>query len=145
MAFDGAERAFVERARVGRLATADADGRPHAVPICYAVLDDTVVSAIDEKPQSVGPSRLRRVRNVRANPRVSLIVDRYAEDWDALAWVRVDGDACVLDPGEEPHEAAVTALREKYDQYADHALEERPVLAIRPEQVVGWGAIEEPA
>lgn len=142
MPFDPAERAFVERARVGRLATANAEGRPHAVPVCYALVDDQVLSAIDAKPKQVGPHRLRRVRNVRANPEVSLIVDRYTDDWDALAWVRVDGTARVLDPGEDVHADGVTALRDKYDQYADHPLEQRPALAIEPERVVSWGRLD---
>lgn len=141
MPFEPAERSFLERARVGRLASADGDGRPHLVPVCYAFVGDEIVSAIDVKPKRVGPRQLRRVRNVRSNPQVALIVDRYTDDWDDLGWVRVDGRARIFDPGTAFHDAAVSALREKYEQYADHPLETRPGLAIDPERVTSWGTI----
>ncbi|PSP86250.1 TIGR03668 family PPOX class F420-dependent oxidoreductase [Halobacteriales archaeon QS_1_68_17] len=139
MCFAEDERAFVESARVGRLATADADGRPHAVPICYALAGERVVTPIDEKPKSVGPSRLRRVRDVRENPTVALVVDRYADDWTRLGWVQIRGRASLLDPGEDGHADAVARLRAKYDQYANHDLEARPVIEIRPGSVRSWG------
>lgn len=141
MAFAPRERAFVAAARVGRLATADADGRPHAVPICFALDGDRLVSALDEKPKEVDPRALRRVRNVEANPSVSVIVDRYTEDWDRLGWVRVDGRCALRGPNEEGHDRAIAALREKYDQYGDQRLEERPLLAIDPGTVASWGTL----
>jgi len=137
------ERAFLERARVGRLATADAGGRPHVVPACFALpeLSDGVhlASAIDEKPKTT--RELRRVRDVRENPRVAFVVDRYVEDWSRLAWVQVRGRARVLDPDDPGHDTAVAALEAKYDQYADHDLGTRPVLDVRPERVLSWGAL----
>ena len=87
--FTDAERRYVETARVGRLATADAEARPHAVPVCFAFAGDRIVSPVDEKPKRVGPHRLRRCRDVDENPRVALVVDRYAEDWSRLGWVQV--------------------------------------------------------
>lgn len=140
--FGQREREYLETARVGRLATADAEGRPHAVPVCFALLDATVVSAVDEKPKSAPPEALRRSRDVRANPRVALVVDHYCEDWSALGWLQLRGTAGHLEPGEPDHDRAVTALRAKYDQYADHALEERPVIRIRPGSVLSWGTLE---
>lgn len=144
------ERTFLEAMRVGRLATADAEGRPHVVPVCYALAggdDPRIVTPIDEKPKET--TDLRRVRDVRANPRVALVVDRYAEDWSRLGWVQVRGTAAVVEPGEAAadaetegeanHPAAVRALRAKYDQYADHALEDRPVVRIDPGSVLSWG------
>ncbi|TYL37087.1 TIGR03668 family PPOX class F420-dependent oxidoreductase [Natronococcus pandeyae] len=140
-----AERAFLERARVGSLATVDARNRPHPVPICYALVDGAhevrLVSAIDEKPKST--RELRRVRNIRSNPWVSVLVDRYSEDWSRLAWVQVRGRADVVHPDESGHEAAVRALRSTYEQYDDHDLQERPVVSIRIDETRSWGALEE--
>lgn len=155
------ERAFLERARVAALATVDDENRPHAVPVCFAPLereDPTnadsegalrIVSAIDEKPKST--RELRRVRNVRTNPQVTLLVDRYREDWSRLAWVQVRGRARILEPdaadSDRPdpaiRDAAVNALESKYDQYADHDLDERPLISIRVDRTVSWGALED--
>lgn len=142
MELTDAERSYLEAARLGRLATVDADERPHVVPVCYAVLPDHVVSPIDEKPKTVGPDDLRRVRNVHTNPRVALVVDHYAEDWSRLGWLQIRGRASVREPGADSHGPAVTALREKYHQYHDHALAERPMLAIEPDQVRSWGTLD---
>ena len=144
--FADAEYSYVERARVGRLATTDGEGRPSVVPVCFALTDDRIVTPIDEKPKADDPTSLRRVRDVRANPRVTLVVDHYVEDWDALGWVQIRGTARILDAatceddaGTHGHESAIDALRAKYDQYADHALEARPVIAIDPGSVRSWG------
>jgi PPOX class probable F420-dependent enzyme len=142
--FTDAERRYLETARVGRLATVDADERPHAVPVCFALDGEDVVTPIDEKPKRADPDRLRRVRNVESNPRVTLVVDHYVEEWSNLGWVQVRGTATLLDPGRAGHGASVTALRAKYDQYADHALEERPVVRVSPGSVVSWGHLERP-
>jgi PPOX class probable F420-dependent enzyme len=132
-----AERAALEAARVGRLATADADGRPHVVPCCFAFHGDALVSPVDEKPKST--TDLRRVRNLRENPYAALVVDEYAEDWEALWWVQVRASATVESPDADGHAPAVRALRAKYDQYADHALSERPLLRLDPGRVLSWG------
>jgi PPOX class probable F420-dependent enzyme len=142
--FSARERRYVETARVGRLATADAEGRPNAVPVCFALDGDRVVTAIDEKPKTVGPDALRRVRDVRANPAVALVVDHYVEDWSALGWVQIRGTAAYLAPDDDGHTAACAALRAKYDQYADHALDERPAIRIDPGRVLSWGDLERP-
>lgn len=133
------EREYVERARVARLGTADGRGRPQVVPICFALLEGQVVSALDEKPASSDDPDLRRVRDIEANPFVSLVIDHYSEDWDELGWVQLRGRASVLDPGEEGHERVIEVLRGKYDQYADHAIEGRPVIRIDPGSAVSWG------
>jgi PPOX class probable F420-dependent enzyme len=140
--FDAAERQYVESARVGRLATADADGRPHAVPVCFAFDGDDVVSPLDEKPKQVEPIALGRVRDVRENPAVALIVDHYTETWNDLGWVQVRGQAVVEPPGNPGHVSAVGGLRAKYEQYADHALEDRPLLRIEPGSVRSWGELQ---
>lgn len=136
------EHEYVERARVARLGTADERGRPQVVPICFALLEERIVSALDEKPASSDDSDLRRVRDIEENPFVSLVVDHYVEDWDALGWVQLRGRASIVDPGEDGHERAIEALRGKYDQYADHALEERPIIHIEPGDAVSWGNLD---
>ena len=138
------ERQYVRSARVGRLATADADGRPHVVPVCFALVDDDLVTPIDEKPQRVEPDALRRSRDVAENPRVAVIVDHYTEKWSQLGWVQVRGTADRCGPDEDGHASGVSALRAKYDQYTGHDLEERPLLHVAPGSVRSWGQLERP-
>jgi len=142
--FRDRERRYVERARVGRLATADGEGRPHAVPVCFALVDDHVVTPIDEKPQRVSADDLRRSRDIRENSQVALVVDHYVEDWDRLGWVQVRGTATHSRPGEDSHATGVAALEGKYDQYADHDLDDRPLIRITPGSVRSWGRLERP-
>ncbi len=138
------QTAFLVRQRVARLATADADGRPHAVPVCFAYAPGSAYIALDEKPKEVPVTRLKRVRNVLENPNVSLVADRYAEDWDLLAFVMVRGRAELLEPGAGEHAAAVRLLRGKYHQYEGMRIETNPVIAVRAEGVASWGALDEP-
>ena len=139
MPFTEAERAYVEAARVGRLATADSRGRPSVVPLCYATVDEALVSPLDEKPKDSDLRDLRRVRDIRENAAVAVVVDEYSEAWEELWWVQVRGRARVVEPGAQNHAEAVTALREKYDQYADHALGGRPLVWISSGHVRSWG------
>ena len=129
-------RAFIRRASVGRLATVDAGGAPHVVPICFVLLDGRIYSVVDEKPKRT--TRLQRLRNIEANPRVALVIDRYSDDWSQLAWVMVRGLAEIIEPGEE-HAAAIASLREKYPQYRSMALDDRPVIRLLPERINAWG------
>ncbi len=138
------QTAFLVRQRVARLATADAGGRPHAVPVCFAYRAGTIYIALDEKPKDVPPDRLKRVRNILENPNVTLVADRYAEDWGRLAFVMVRGRAELLDPGAPEHAAAVRLLRGKYHQYEEMAIETHPVISIRAESVASWGALDGP-
>jgi PPOX class probable F420-dependent enzyme len=142
--FTDRERQYVETARVGRLATADSDANPHVVPVCVASAGDTLVSAIDEKPQEVPPETLRRWRDISENPRVALVFDHYREDWDRLGWVQVRGTAALCQPADDAHREGVAALRAKYDQYETHALETRPLIRIAPGSVRSWGDLERP-
>jgi len=133
------QAALLARARVGYLATVDGRGQPHAVPICFVYLDGRAYTPIDEKPKRGQPLELRRVRNVLANPSVCLVVDTYAEDWTALAWLQLRGRAqLVVDLTERA--AALAGLRAKYSQYTTMSLESRPLIAIQPERVVAWRA-----
>jgi PPOX class probable F420-dependent enzyme len=126
--------------RVARLATLDESGYPHLVPVCYATDGRAYYSALDAKPKRVPPGRLRRVRNIRANPRVALLFDRYEEDWRRLSYVMVQGQAEVLAAGPE-WQAARDLLTAKYPQYT--ALPLPPdglMLKITPERTVAWSA-----
>lgn len=129
---------FIERQRVGRLATADAQAKPHVIPVCFVYLEGRFYSVVDEKPKR--STRLRRLRNIEENPRVALVLDEYSDDWSRLAWVLVEGVAEVLTAGEE-YGRALAALRDKYQQYRSMALEGRPLIRIRPERVLSWGAL----
>lgn len=126
-------------ARVARLATIGADGRPHLVPVVFAVTRDTVYSAVDAKPKRT--TSLRRLANVRTHPWVSLLADHYDDaNWAALWWVRADGRARVLDaePDAEAR-AAVDALAQRYLQHREHR-PRGPVLAVDVERWIGWSA-----
>jgi PPOX class probable F420-dependent enzyme len=126
----------VREARVGRLATIDAEGRPHLVPICFALEGETLYSAVDEKPKR--SQRLKRLANIRRHPDVSVIVDHYEEDWSRLWWVRIDGRASVLDEATE-REHALVLLQAKYEQYRAEP-PTGPVIAVRIDRWKGWHA-----
>lgn len=130
------EALLVEAQRVAHLATADSDGRPHVVPVCFAYADGRLYIAIDEKPKR--SVRLKRLRNIEENPQASLVFDRYDEDWSRLGWVLVQGTAAVIEGGPE-HERALVALRERYEQYRSMVLEGRPVIRVTVEKVASWG------
>jgi PPOX class probable F420-dependent enzyme len=100
---------------VARRAPADPDGQPHLVPVVFAVDGDTVWTAVDHKPKST--TSLRRLANIRANPRVSLLVDHYDEDWSQLWWVRADGTAAVVPQGDAAERDGIARLVAKYPQY----------------------------
>lgn len=123
-------RQRVAEGRVGVLATVTADGRPHVVPCCYVLAGspgrDTLYSAVDAKPKTT--TALRRLENLATRPWASLLVDRYAEDWATLWWIRLDGSTRVLHDGDEFTDALV-ALRAKYAQYGAVALP-GPVIAL---------------
>ena len=131
--------AFLERQRVARLATVDEQGRPHALPVCFAVLDGALYTPIDEKPKRGDPASLRRVRNILARPSVCLVVDHYEDDWTRLAWLQVRGSADLVTDADE-RARAFAALRARYPQYRTMDLESRPLIRITPERVVGWAA-----
>ena len=122
------------------MATADADGAPHAVPICYAFDGSHLYSVIDLKPKRVAARGLKRVRNILANPRVAIVIDDYDEEWERLAYVLIHGPAEVLEEGEEQRRA-VTLLREKYQQYRDMDIEGATVIKVTVERVIPWGKV----
>jgi PPOX class probable F420-dependent enzyme len=122
-------------ARVARLATVNAGGRPHLVPIVFAVAGETIYSVVDAKPKRT--TELRRLQNVRFNPWVSVLVDHYDDtDWDALWWVRADGTARVLSLDEPEAARAVAELVQRYPRQRPTG----PVLAIDVKRWSGWTA-----
>jgi PPOX class probable F420-dependent enzyme len=123
-------------ARVARLATVDPDGRPHLVPIVFALDGETLYSAVDRKPKR--SARLRRIENARARPDVTILVDHYDDDWSRLWWIRLRGRARVLDDGAE-REHALAVLAEKYPQYRVEP-PDGPVLAVDVTDVRDWSA-----
>ena len=134
------ERKFVEANRVARLATVDEEGSPHVVPVCFVCIDNVIYITIDEKPKTKDPKTLKRIRNIKANPKVALIVDKYDEDWTRLAWVLVRGCADILENcGEQS--SAQGSLRRRYPQLNKMILKRMPVIAIRIVKVTSWGAL----
>jgi PPOX class probable F420-dependent enzyme len=131
-------RRLVDAARVGRLATVAGDLRPHAVPICFARVEEVVYSAVDHKPKR--SSRLRRVTNLLQTGRACLLFDDYDDDWSTLWWVRLDGRGRVVDDWEEAA-GAIAALAYKYPQYLERP-PAGPVIAIDITRWVGWSARE---
>ena len=133
-------RARLTAARVAHLATADSDGRPHLVPITFAVLDAvTIVSAIDRKPKRT--TALRRLDNIAANPQVAVLVDHYAEDWTQLWWARADGRARIVTPDEEPalRERALAALLARYAPYREQP-PDGALVVVAVDRWSGWSA-----
>jgi PPOX class probable F420-dependent enzyme len=132
---------FISSSRVGRLATADAGGQPLVVPICYAFDGQALYSAVDAKPKRTPPAGLKRIRNLRENPHVSIVIDHYEEDWSQLAYVLIRGHARVVEDPEE-YLVALRHLRDKYLLYRGMSMtpEKNPIVKIEPETVHAWGA-----
>ena len=139
--FTHAQAEFIDAQRVGRLATAGADRRPHVVPVCYARDGASFYIALDAKPKRVAPERLRRVRNLLENPYAALTIDRYSDDWSELAYMLVRGSAALLPAGDAEHARAIGLLRERYPQYHSMPIEQQPAIVIRAESAAAWGAI----
>jgi PPOX class probable F420-dependent enzyme len=138
------QRQYIGTARVGRLATADDEGRPHVIPICYSLIGDELYTPLDEKPQDVEATDLRRVQNIRQNPHVSVVIDHYTEQWDDLGWVQLRGTAAIVEADDPTHARAVTALRDKYHQYTSHELEQRPLICVVLNSTRSWGQLDCP-
>ena len=137
----GLVRKRLKQARVARLATVNAQGQPHVVPICFVFAGSRFYTAIDRKPKRVGAKRLARVRNIEATGRAALVIDEYSEDWGRLWFVLVRGRAQLVRSVTE-RARAVWLLRQKYRQYAEGMLSEEPVvIRISPQSVTAWGRV----
>ena len=133
---DATARRRVLDARVARLATVRPDGRPHVVPITFALHGEKIVSAIDHKPKTT--TNLQRLKNIEANPFASVVIDRYDEDWSTLWWIRADGSARIVEEGFD-HETAVAQLAEKYAPYRSRP-PRGPVIIIEVQRWSTWSA-----
>jgi PPOX class probable F420-dependent enzyme len=135
-------RDFLTLARIAHLATADTQGTPHNIPLCFWFDGDArFYFVVDEKPKRAAGTAIKRMRNIAENPRVALVVDEYGEDWSALAYVLIHGEAVVVDDQEE-YLLALRNLRDKYPQYRAMALnpERNPIVRIETRRVHVWGA-----
>lgn len=140
MTFTEDQRVLLAEARRATLATIGDDGRSRLVPICFVVVDDVVWSPLDAKPKAVADVRaLARVRDITARPDVTLLVDRWSEDWSGLAWLRIRGAARLAEPHDVPA-PIVEDLIAKYPQYRDHDLARRPMIRVAIEEVTSWWA-----
>ena len=131
------QRRFLEGSRVGHLATADAKGAPHLIPVCYAADADTLYVTVDEKPKR-RDIPLKRVRNILDNPQAAFVVDRYDEDWSRLGWVMLRGPAEILQSGPE-HDRAQVLILACYPQLRAMHIAELPVIALRIARATDWG------
>jgi len=120
-----------DSARVARLATVGADGRPHVVPICFALDRDALYTAVDEKPKST--RRLKRLANIEANPQVEVVIDHWDENWSQLWWVRLAGRARIA----AHDERALELLQAKYPQYRERP-PEGPFVVVSIESRREW-------
>ncbi len=144
---DARELAFLIAARRAILATIDPKGRPRLVPVCFVVdaADPArvrLLTALDDKPKAIDDKRaLARVSDIHERPDVTLLVERWDEDWSRLGWLRLHGRATLLEPDEVASDA-IARLREKYPQYASHTLEASPMIAVDIERATSWGALD---
>ena len=137
MQLSESDRQLLREARVGRLSTAGADGMPQVIPCCYVYDGGNIYTPLDGKPKRAGLRRLRRVRNIQANPQAALVVDCYDEDWSRLRYILVSGAAELLTGGPEC-ERAIALLREKYPQYRQMNLQDCPVIKLTPRRLTPW-------
>jgi PPOX class probable F420-dependent enzyme len=129
---------FIHAARIAHLATASLKSQPHVIPICFVFDGTHFYSPIDEKPKRSGPAKLKRVINIQTNPQATLVIDRYSDDWQQLAYVLIAGKAKILHRG-AVHAKAVHRLRRKYPQYRQMEIQTRPMIQIRPVRWIFWG------
>lgn len=133
------ESAFVHRLRVARLATADENGSPTLVPVCYAFDGTYFFTPLDEKPKRVAVMQLRRVHNIHTRHEASLLIDQYSDDWSQLGYVQIYGQADLIYPNHPSHSQALTLLRARYVQYKTMTLETLPCIMITPKRIRSWG------
>ena len=136
---DAWEQSFIKRQPVARLATIDPQGRPHIVPIVFALARQRLFTPIDRKPKRAEPHQLQRVRNIQANPQVTVLFDEYHDDWRKLAWVQIRGQASFVEAGSE-RDLGIKLLAERYSQYKNQLLADRPVIVITMESMMSWRA-----
>lgn len=129
---------FVKNHSVARLATADSEGAPYVIPICYAFEGQYLYIVIDHKPKRVSYKRLKRVRNIMINSKVAVVIDDYFENWERLSYVILTGKANLIEEGYGDIRAKAL-LREKYAQYRDMEIGDCPVIRVHIEKAIAWG------
>lgn len=134
------QKDIISSLRIGRLATVDEIGKPLVLPVCFALLGNIIYTPIDKKPKRVAPNNLRRLKNISVNPNVSIVFDKYYEDWTSLYYIIVEGHATVIVEGEE-YKHSLQSLVQKYDQYRKMGLLELglPIIKIKPKKIICWG------
>ena len=133
--------AFIKAQPVARLATADANGNPHVVPICYVYDGRCLYTPLDLKLKNVPVLRFKRVRNIAENPKVAVVVDHYSDDWSLLGSALIRGSASVLEEGNE-RARAEAMLREKYPQYEELLACGCPIVRVLVVQTTSWGNLQ---
>ena len=136
--------AKLKETRVARMATVDARGRPHVVPVCFIYDGQAFYTALDLKPKRVAAKRLARARHIKDKPDVALLIDEYQEDWKGLWYILIRGVAMLVSSSNgEEHTAACRLLRGKYPQYAAALLpDDAPLIRIIPKHIVSWSSVE---
>lgn len=136
-------RKVLKEARVARLATMNAEGQPHIVPVCFGFDGKVFYTAIDHKPKRVSPDRLMRLQNISAVSAVALLIDHYDEDWTRLWYILVRGQARLVPKSALQERArAIRKLRAKYPQYSQGMLaDDAPIIRISPQRITSWGSI----
>jgi PPOX class probable F420-dependent enzyme len=139
----GAVKKILKNARVARLATLDDKNQPHIVPICFVYDGKLLYTAVDRKPKRVSRERLVRLRNIRAVPRIALLIDEYDDDWTKLWYVLIRGKAKLIPKSAHAeHASAIRKLKAKYPQYAKGMLaDDAPIIRITPERATFWGKL----
>jgi len=132
---------FIRNQRVARLATVDQNGHPYVVPICYVYDGRFIFFVLDQKPKKVKLLELKRVRNIIINPQVSLVIDKYYEDWQKLGFVTILGEANLLKNGKE-HDRVILMLKDKYIQYRAMDINYNPIIKITVSKIIPWGYLD---
>lgn len=123
-------------ARVARLATVTAEGRPHVVPCCFALDGEVLFTGVDDVKAKT-TSALRRLDNIQANPGVAVLVDHYDDDWSALWWIRMDGQARVVEAGSLAERTGMRLLAEKYEPYRARPMP-GPLVRVEVTRWLAW-------
>ncbi|GAC1362413.1 MAG: TIGR03668 family PPOX class F420-dependent oxidoreductase [Ktedonobacteraceae bacterium] len=130
---------FIRRQRVARLATADENGSPTLVPVCYVYDGARFYTPLDQKPKRVAGNQLRRVLNIEARHEAALLIDQYSDDWSQLGYVQIHGRAELIAPEHNMHALALSLLRARYVQYRAMALEQNLIIMLSPQRINSWG------
>ena len=131
-------KSLITGSSIAYQSTVSHKGHPHIVPICFVLLDQNFYSLLDNKPKNVQPLKLKRVQNIISNPKVTLIVNHYEDDWDKLWHVLIKGNGSVVS-NELERMAAIKSLKQKYVQYLHMDVDLNPVIKIRPTNITSWG------